>query len=75
VWPNVNKGIWDAGLHRVSLSCFKWNEVVRRLYEKLGFRSEGRREAYWFDGRRWDLFEFAIGGGWREKGEVVKLLG
>jgi RimJ/RimL family protein N-acetyltransferase len=39
---------------------------VKRLYKKLGFKSKGRREAYWFDKRWWDLFEFEMlerGGG------------
>ena len=37
---------------------------MRRLYKKLGFRSEGRRESHWFNRRWWDLFEFAMLG-WR----------
>jgi RimJ/RimL family protein N-acetyltransferase len=44
-----------AGLHRVQIKAFEWNEGAVRLYEKLGFRHEGReREAYWHEGRFWD---------------------
>nr|XP_023900359.1 uncharacterized protein LOC112012210 [Quercus suber] len=49
------------GLHRVHVRAFEYNEGARRLYEKLGFKQEGRwREFVWFQGRWWDDFSFAI---------------
>nr|POF04273.1 putative n-acetyltransferase ynad [Quercus suber] len=49
------------GLHRVQVRAFEYNEGARRLYEKLGFKPEGRwREFLWFRGRWWDDFQFAI---------------
>jgi RimJ/RimL family protein N-acetyltransferase len=32
-----------AGLHRVELRVLGWNQGARKLYERLGFREEGRR--------------------------------
>lgn len=50
-----------AGLHRVNIRCFEWNFGARRLYERLGFKLEGRsRELLWFQGRFWDDFQFGI---------------
>ncbi|KAM0805902.1 acyl-CoA N-acyltransferase [Usnea florida] len=64
-------GFQTAGLHRVELFCFEWNEGARRLYERVGFRLEGRRrEALWFEGRWWDLLEFGLlEGEWRGRSE------
>lgn len=31
----------SAGLHRVNINAFRWNEGAVRLYEKLGFQPEG----------------------------------
>jgi RimJ/RimL family protein N-acetyltransferase len=47
--------------HRVSLSCYSFNEGALRLYEKLGFVKEGlRRECVWF-GRKWhDELDFGM---------------
>ncbi|KAI1409212.1 putative GNAT family acetyltransferase [Hypoxylon sp. FL1857] len=40
-----------AGLHRVQLCAFSFNESANRLYKKLGFKEEGRqRESMWFNG-------------------------
>lgn len=45
----------QAGLHRVRIRAFAWNEGAVRLYKRLGFKDEGReREAAWFMGRWWD---------------------
>lgn len=42
-----------AGMHRVSLSCYGYNERAQRVYERLGFVKEGMlRDNLWFD-RRW----------------------
>lgn len=44
-----------AGLHRVRIRAYGWNVGALRLYEKIGFKVEGReREAFWNDGRWWD---------------------
>ena len=41
-----------AGLHRVSVKVFEYNDGARRLYEKLGFTHEGTiRENWWYDGQ------------------------
>lgn len=45
----------SAGLHRVELEYLGWNSRVRNLYERLGFREEGRRrERFYKDGKWWD---------------------
>lgn len=50
-----------AGLHKVKIRAFKWNQAAIRLYERLGFKHEGRdRESYWHEGRFWDGVEFGI---------------
>jgi len=47
-----------AGMHRVSLNWYGWNEGAGRLYERMGFVREARlREALWHEGRWWDEFE------------------
>ncbi|CAO2650060.1 Nn.00g013520.m01.CDS01 [Neocucurbitaria sp. VM-36] len=44
-----------AGLHRVKIRAFEWNDRALRLYERVGFKEEGReREALWHLGRWWD---------------------
>ncbi|KAH7082666.1 acyl-CoA N-acyltransferase [Paraphoma chrysanthemicola] len=56
-----------AGLHRVKIRSFAWNTGALRLYEKIGFKVEGReREAYWHEGRWWDGVELGmLEGEWR----------
>ncbi|KAF2799814.1 acyl-CoA N-acyltransferase [Melanomma pulvis-pyrius CBS 109.77] len=50
-----------AGLHRVSVRAFEWNEGAVRLYERLGFKHEGRgRETLWHEGRWWDGIEMGM---------------
>ncbi|KAI6081926.1 putative GNAT family acetyltransferase [Hypoxylon rubiginosum] len=40
-----------AGLHRVQLGAFSFNEGAMKLYAKLGFKEEGRqRDFMWFNG-------------------------
>ena len=54
-------GFRIAGLHRIEIGCFSWNDGARRLYEKLGFTFESRkREALWHDGSWHDIIEFAM---------------
>jgi len=50
-----------AGLHRVRIRAFEWNTGALRLYEKIGFKLEGReREAFWHEGRWWDGVAFSM---------------
>jgi len=50
-----------AGLHRVSLGVLDYNPRARRVYEKCGFRLEGRRrEAVRWDGRWHDELVMAV---------------
>ncbi len=45
----------ELNLQRVSLSFLEGNERAMRSYEKCGFRHEGHeRQAWAYDGRRWD---------------------
>ncbi|KAK3187610.1 hypothetical protein K4F52_003668 [Lecanicillium sp. MT-2017a] len=51
----------NAGLHRVELTVLGWNDGARRLYEKIGFREEGRRrECYFKDDQWWDGIRMGI---------------
>lgn len=51
----------ELNLHRVWLSTSEFNERAMKLYEKIGFRHEGRgREHFLLDGRRWDLVYMGI---------------
>jgi len=50
-----------AGMHRVQIQCFEFNQRAIELYQKLGFKLEGRgREAFWHDGRFWDDVQFGM---------------
>ncbi|KAF2439623.1 acyl-CoA N-acyltransferase, partial [Karstenula rhodostoma CBS 690.94] len=50
-----------AGLHKVRIRAFGWNEGACRLYRRLGFVEEGReRESLWHEGRWWDGVEFGM---------------
>ena len=50
-----------AGMHRVAIRAFEYNDGAVRLYEKLGFKLEGRsREALWFNGRFWDDVQYGM---------------
>ncbi|CAG5155682.1 uncharacterized protein ALTATR162_LOCUS3782 [Alternaria atra] len=52
----LNYAFRRAGLHRVKVRAFTYNEGAVRLYEKLGFMVEGReRECVWHEGRWWDV--------------------
>ncbi|KAF2832405.1 acetyltransferase [Ophiobolus disseminans] len=57
-----------AGLHRVRIRAFEYNAGAVRLYERLGFRHEGReREGIWHEGRWWDGIEMSmLEDEWRE---------
>ena len=48
-------------LHRVELEVFSFNPRAQRMYERVGFRIEGRkREAFVFDGERLDVILLAV---------------
>ncbi|KAK5128257.1 hypothetical protein LTR85_002924 [Meristemomyces frigidus] len=50
-----------AGLHRVGIRAFAYNEGAVRLYGRLGFNREGvSREFLWFDGQWWDDVQFGM---------------
>lgn len=44
-------GFQMAGLHRIEIMAFSFNGGAMRLYERMGFKEEGRqREHMWFNG-------------------------
>ncbi len=48
-------------LHRVSLEVFSFNARAIHVYEKVGFRHEGRlRDALWWDGTPHDTLLMAV---------------
>jgi ribosomal-protein-alanine N-acetyltransferase len=48
-------------LHRVWLHVYEYNEAGLRLYQKVGFRTEGRlRQDNFRDGRYWDTLVMAL---------------
>ncbi|PWY69617.1 acyl-CoA N-acyltransferase, partial [Aspergillus sclerotioniger CBS 115572] len=50
-----------AGLHRVGLTAFGFNDGAAKLYRKLGFVEEGReREVMWHSRGWWDVIHFGI---------------
>jgi RimJ/RimL family protein N-acetyltransferase len=50
IWA-VEWGFKAVGLHRIEIGHFSWNEGAGRLYQRLGFKEEGRRkECFWFNG-------------------------
>ncbi|KAL4805659.1 putative GNAT family acetyltransferase [Aspergillus unguis] len=62
-----------AGLHRVELTVYEWNERAQRVYQRLGFVSEGRRrECLWKGGRWWDCIHMGIlAHEWEKKKKTV----
>ena len=54
-------GFRVAGLHRIGIEGYSWNEGAMRLYERLGFVMEGRqRESHWYDGGWHDHLSFSM---------------
>jgi RimJ/RimL family protein N-acetyltransferase len=50
-----------AGINRVEIRAYEFNERARHLYQKLGFTQEGiLREAVWHEGRFWDAYIFSL---------------
>lgn len=57
----IDHAFAELGLHRISLEVYAFNPRARRVYEKVGFRSEGvLREALAFDGGWVDAEVMAI---------------
>jgi RimJ/RimL family protein N-acetyltransferase len=54
-------GFQMAGLHRIGIESFSYNEGAQRLYQKLGFILEGRsRESLWYNGKWHDYLSFSM---------------
>lgn len=54
-------GFRTAGLHRIGIECFAYNETAMALYGKLGFVLEGRkRQMLWFDGLWHDFVSYSM---------------
>jgi RimJ/RimL family protein N-acetyltransferase len=57
----IEYGLDRLGLHRIQLEVFSFNPRARRVYEKCGFRLEGRRrDALFWDGEWFDAETMAI---------------
>ena len=51
----------EVNLRRVTLTVFEYNPRAVRVYEKVGFRHEGReRKSLNREGRRWDMIFMGI---------------
>jgi len=49
------------GMHRVQIGAYGFNEKAWKLYERIGFKLEGRlRESIWRDGRWWDEIDLGM---------------
>jgi RimJ/RimL family protein N-acetyltransferase len=54
-------GFQIAGLHRISIETFSYNEGAQRLYQKMGFIPEGRsRESLWYNGKWHDYLSYSM---------------
>jgi RimJ/RimL family protein N-acetyltransferase len=54
-------GFEELGLHRIYLQVFERNEPARRLYDRVGFRTEGMlREAAYIEGEWIDVVVMAM---------------
>jgi RimJ/RimL family protein N-acetyltransferase len=57
----VRYGFETLNLHRIELDVVAFNPRAIRVYEKAGFKQEGvLREAWYRDGRYWDLIVMGI---------------
>jgi RimJ/RimL family protein N-acetyltransferase len=70
----LNWAFQMAGLHRVGIGGFSYNQGALKLYERLGFVCEGReREAVCYDGGWHDhVFFGMLEGEWRLRNEKEK---
>ncbi|KAF4629149.1 hypothetical protein G7Y89_g8994 [Cudoniella acicularis] len=54
-------GFRIAGLHRIGIEAFSYNQGARELYERLGFVYEGsKRELLWHNGGWHDYLSFSM---------------
>ena len=54
-------GFRVAGLHRIGIEGYSWNQGAMELYERLGFVLEGRqRESLWYQGGWHDYLSFSM---------------
>ena len=65
----LDYGFSIAGLHRIGIGAYGWNEGARRLYDRMGFRLEEHQiRSKWHRGRWWDTFGWAmLEEEWRER--------
>ncbi|MFB3786174.1 MAG: UDP-4-amino-4,6-dideoxy-N-acetyl-beta-L-altrosamine N-acetyltransferase [bacterium] len=65
----IRFGFEELNLHRLALQVFDFNERAIRMYEKLGFRVEGRlREAFFTQGKYCDILLMSLlEGEWRNQ--------
>ncbi|KAJ6139527.1 hypothetical protein N7471_006013 [Penicillium samsonianum] len=57
----LNWAFNNAGLHRVEVSVPFWNTRAYKVYEEIGFHTEGARvDCYFKDGEWWDETNMAI---------------
>jgi RimJ/RimL family protein N-acetyltransferase len=70
----VDWGFRTAGLHRIGIGCWSYNDGAFRLYQRLGFVVESRvREAIWWEGGWHDILGLGmLEGEWRERREREK---
>jgi RimJ/RimL family protein N-acetyltransferase len=54
-------GFQMAGLHKIGIETFSYNQGAQRLYQKMGFVLEGRsRESLWYNGKWHDYLSFSM---------------
>jgi RimJ/RimL family protein N-acetyltransferase len=57
----IQYGFETLRLHRIELAVFAFNSRALHVYEKLGFRQEGRRrEVLYWDGSYYDSIDMSI---------------
>lgn len=57
----IKYGFYELNLHRIGLNVISYNERARMLYEKLGFKEEGRlREFVYRNNNRYDLIYYGL---------------
>lgn len=57
----LNYAFYELNLYRVSLSVFSYNPRAIRVYEKVGFKHEGRMRSVLFrDGQRHDMLVMGV---------------
>jgi RimJ/RimL family protein N-acetyltransferase len=57
----LDYGFQTLNLNRIWLEVFEYNHRAKRLYEKLGFKAEGRQRQHTYrEGRFWDTFLLGI---------------